>query len=66
MFLRRGAAGSLKNHFKMEEMGGSIKMTWSQFQANNAHNFLQVQCNKDFTDVTLVTEDGNIVSCPTR
>ena len=45
----------------MEEMEGSIQLTWSQFQTNNAHHFRQVQSSKDFTDVTLVTEDGGTI-----
>ena len=42
----------------MSELEGSIQLTWSQFQTNNASHFKQVQSSKDFTDVTLVTEDG--------
>ena len=43
----------------MAELEGSIQLTWNQFQTNNASHFKQVQASKDFTDVTLVTEDGS-------
>ena len=42
----------------MSELEGSIQLTWDQFQKNNAGHFKEVQSSKDFTDVTLVTEDG--------
>ena len=42
----------------MSELEGSIQLTWDQFQKNNAGHFKEVQSSRDFTDVTLVTEDG--------
>ena len=45
----------------METQKGHIQLCWDQFQTNMTNSFQNVRSSHDFCDVTLVSEDGDMV-----
>ena len=45
----------------MEDEEGHIRLCWDQFQTNLKKSFQNVRSSQDFCDVTLVSEDGDMV-----